>query len=84
MLSNQVLAEPSKRANILNRERNDTSSKRYLDLFLYLSQLDNLLFENLYRHWGYKWKEMILGFKGDTRKRILQGFCLDDFVEFCA
>ena len=29
-------------------------------------------------------KEMILGFKGDTKKRILQGFCLDDFVEFCA
>ena len=33
MLSNQVLAQSSERINVVNRELNYTSSKRYLHLY---------------------------------------------------
>ena len=40
MLSNQVLTQPFKRVNIVNTELNNTSSKRYLDLYFIWANLE--------------------------------------------
>ena len=98
MCSHQVIAQPPKRVNVINRELNGTCSKRYLPVIkevftshqrgiyqsslLCPSQVGNSLFENSYRRCGFKWQEMIPGIENDARKLILQGFGHSNFVEF--